>query len=1013
MPKVARELAQLSSRVDAMRAAEVREDLLGVVADPVALEVAVLLATCLPATLAPLRARPNDAVSITREGWRAARGRAALVADARAAVLDAGEGFRGVLRRWSGRERLRIALREILPRSLGGADVDATARELSHLADATIEVALEEAVTWAVRRFGLPTRSDGAPSTFVVIGMGKLGGEELNAGSDVDLIYFYDSDDGAVHASDGAAEPTSLHELWLRVARRLTENLEELTEDGAVWRVDLRLRPEGASGPLVNSVAAAERYYESFGRLWERAALLRARPVAGDLALGERILRSLDPFVWRRRIDPSIAVEMVALVHRSRAELSEGGARDLKLGPGGIREAEFFVQTLQLVWGGREPSLRDRPTLAALSRLEAKGLCTVREASDIADAYLALRRAEHVTQCASGVQTHLLPRGRDLTRLARTLGFPSEDAFLADLARHRRRVEQRFLSLLPADVEPASASKWAPILGPLERGDEAALRAAVAPLALGWGRTDEEDILAFTNHLLELGRHPDAVLGVRTQETYPGLADTLLDALTDAADPLQAARYLRFFFSRVRQPAVYVRLAFTDPLALRRLVGTLGASAFIGDALCNNPELGDVILFSRGSAAAERIADEVTAAAAAHGGPDEDPDEAFVGALRLAKTRLTLETALADLAGALPSRAQGAGSLAEARRAAIRDVNHALTALADASLEAAIRRASGSEPGERVRGLAIIAMGKLGGREISYGSDLDVLFVYDPDRGPPGAEAGAHFARVARKVIRYISTFHGAGPGYDLDTRLRPSGNQGLLVTTVEAFARYHGVPSGEEPQSSAPRAAVWERMALTRARFAAGDEDLGARFVAVARSAAFDRTPDAEQTRELRRIRARVEREASGERAGVHDLKLGRGALLDVEFVVQYLSLRHAAALADSERVADTLSTLDALRRIGALAEEDAAALHEAYTFLRALELRVRIVRADGAHLLEERPGFLGPLARRMNMRDHPARTAAESLMAAYRDHTGRVRAVFEDVFGALPTSGGVEIGG
>ncbi len=978
MPKPVREIANLSARVDPMRAAEARQDLMRLFEDPIALELGVLLATCFPSLAQVVRAAPADVTQIAREGWRSPRTRAWLLADVRARAAAAPDDARSLLRKGARREKMRIALREVLPRALGGADVDVTSRELSHLADATIQGALDEALGWARERFGAPTRADGAPSSFVVLGMGKLGGEELNAGSDVDLIYFYDTDEGSVIAPGREPSSMTLHELWLRVSRRLTETLEVPTEDGLVWRVDLRLRPEGGSGPLVNSLSAAERYYESFGRLWERAALLRARPVAGDLALGEVLLSNLSPFVWRRRIDPSIAVEMTSLVRRSRAELSEDEGRDLKLGPGGIREAEFFVQTLQLVWGGRDDTLRKRPTLVALARLEAKGLCTAREASEISDAYLALRRAEHATQVASGVQTHLLPRGKELARLAKTLGFPSDEAFLTDLARHRRRVEARFLSLLPNDAAPLE-SRWAAWLAAIENGDAAALGVLAAPLLAALGRDDDDDLLAFTKNVLELGKHPDALLGVRTRESFPGLAETLLDALADAADPLQSARYLRFFFARVRQPAVYVRLAFADPAALRRLVGFLGASAFIGDALCNHPELGDVILFTRAWPSPTSITRDIVGLASAPPKADEDPDEALVGTLREAKTRFTLEVALADLTGDFD----------------LRDVNYALTAIADASLEVATRRAiHAAAAAEPVRGFAVIAMGKLGGREISYGSDLDVLFVYDPDL--PAEDPGAFATRAARKVIRLITTFHGAGPGYELDTRLRPSGNQGLLVTTLDAFERYHGLSN---PDSKRSRTAAWERAALTRARFAAGDADPGARFLDAAARAAYAEPTTAEDAVELARIRARVEHEASEERAGVYDIKLGRGGLFDVELATQFLLVRHGRDLDPGARSRETRAAIEALRDAGFLRPDQAATLLEAYGFLRHLELRVRVVRADGSHLLDDHSAFLQPLARRMGLRDHPARPASEALMETYRTLTARVRAVFEEI--------------
>lgn len=977
------QLVGLAERVSVPLAQELERELRGVYEDQALRAAAVLVGVCYPALRPAVRRHASDMMRIVDDELATPRSRARfeqLGREELGAELDAERVRRG-LRVFARRERLRIALRELLPRDMGGADVDVTSKELAYLADVTLELALEEAIVWAARRYGDAVRTDGGASRFVVLGMGKLGGEELNAGSDIDLIYFYDTDEGSVvrrGAGDTAPASMTLHEYWQRVAKRLTATIEDVTEDGAVWRVDLRLRPEGGAGPLVMSLASAERYYESFGRLWERAALLRARPVAGSLAFGDELLEALSPFVWRRRIDPSIALELVRLVQRGRTELSQNPARDLKLGPGGIREAEFFVQALQLVWGGRDPALRVRPTLAALFELETKGLCTQLEAVDISDGYLALRRAEHAVQNSSGIQTHELPVGEDLERIARMLGFADGAALETRLGAYRDAVGRRFASLLP-DGQGEDEERWGHVLGPLERSDAQGLFEALRPRLTA---TDEA-VLAFAANLVALGGHPDSLLGVRTRESFPGLAETLLEALFEAADPYQAARYLRVFFDRVRQPAVYVRLVFSDPAALRRLIGVLGASAFIGDALSNNPELGDMILFSRDILTEEAVRREVLACLQLKLSPDEDPEEAFVGALRLAKTRVTLEVALGDLSD----------------RFNVREVNRLLSALADASLEAATQRALGGAGS----GLAVIAMGKLGGREISYGSDLDVLFVYDPERAPDPSDAAPHFTRAARKVIRYISTMHGAGPGYDLDTRLRPSGNQGLLVTSLEAFAKYHGhaLNPDQPPPSVVRRAAVWERMALVRGRAAAGDLELGARACELALSAAYGEPPDVRAAAsEMARIRERVEREGAREREGFYDLKLGRGGLLEIEFIVQFSQITHGASLPSSARTGDTAAAIEALASAEVLESGRARVLAEAYAFLRRLELRVRVLRADASHVLDTHSPTLVPLARRMKMREHPSRSATQALIDRYLSVTDGVRAIYEETF-------------
>jgi glutamate-ammonia-ligase adenylyltransferase len=996
-------LAALAATIDAPRARSARERFQERLRDPrqvgdprLAVEVATLLSTAYPALEQGLARDREACMWLAVQRWGAAKDRGTFLLEARSRALGREPPFdadvvRRELRRYAFRERARIALRELLPHDIGGAQVDQTAAELSALGDATIQVAFDEALAHTIARLGAPVTADGTPSRFVVLGMGKLGGDELNAGSDVDLIYFYDTDDGAVLQGnrDDAPTSTSLHELWTRVARRITATLEEVTEEGFVWRVDLRLRPEGASGPLVNSIAAAERYYEAFGRTWERAALLRARPVAGDLQLGEELLDALRDFVWRKRVDPGIASEMLHLVELARRELGDAAATDVKLGVGGIREAEFFAQTLALVWGGRDPSLRVRGTLQALARLEAAGLCTGREAAEVGDAYLFLRRVEHAIQNASGIHTHRLPgEGEDRDRLARALGYEATTGFLSDLATHRARVAARFGSLAPEGKLPPS--RWITALSALERGDEQALAAVLGGTSYEWlpagadPRRDDptEDpratrVAEAARWLVQMTRHPDDVLGARSRDNFPELAESLLDALVDAADIEQASRQLRLFFARVRTPAVYVRLLASDPRALRRLVTVLGASRFVGDALANQPELADAVVFSHEVPTPEGARQEVLRAAAPPHPAADDDEEALIGRLRSAKVAVTLRVALADLAGELD--VQGAGRV--------------LTALADAQLDVACRTALGS--GEATpRGLAVVAMGKLGSGEIGYGSDLDVLFLYDP-AACPDPDPPAWYTRAARRIIRLVTTFHAAGAGYELDTRLRPSGNQGLLVSSLEGFARHHGFEQPSDEAPAAPRAATWERMALVRARAAAGDPQLGADAVRLARAVAYAGGGDrADMAEEVRHIRERVTREASAERPGRHDVKLGTGGLLEVEFAVQLLQVSLPAP--ERARTGDLLRALNALREAEAIDPSTADALRDGYTFLRALEQRIRVVHAAATHVLDERDPAIWALARRMGIRD---REAPRVLLSRLREATGRVRAAFDSI--------------
>lgn len=451
--------------------------------------------------------------------------------------LDDGEAVVRGLRRFATREKLRIAARELM----GPDDVDVTAAELSDLAEVCCEVALTEASVWADCRFGAPLGSAGNRCPASVIAMGKFGGRELNAGSDIDLMVFYETDDGATQGFD------TLHEYFTRLAQRFIATLDIPTEDGVVWRVDMRLRPEGSHGPLVNALPAAERYYELWGRTWERAALVRARAVAGDRAFGQRLLGTLSPFVWRRSVDPRIADEMVSMLARARAEASMSVRDDLKIGPGGIREVEFFAQTLQLVWGGREPRLRCTNTIDALRRLRAAGFVSEREEAELADGYLFLRRLEHRIQFATGLPTHAMPSD-EMTRerVARSLGYRNAANLLQGLAVVRARVGQRFSSLgHPREETNRSLER---LWSALDSFDEGAIAGALIPY-FGVGAAAE-----LPRHLITLARPPDRPFGAPTRDRDPELARRLLEALSDAANPEQAARLLSTFFARLATP---------------------------------------------------------------------------------------------------------------------------------------------------------------------------------------------------------------------------------------------------------------------------------------------------------------------------------------------------------------------------------------------------------------------------------------------------------------------------
>ncbi len=937
------------------------------------LELGTLILCAYPAFGPLIDAHPEDLIALGR-GTRTVRDLRAFRRLAASAVGDLSDGarVRRGLRRWAAREKLRVATRELLAHP--GHDVDVTARELADLADVCCEVALAEAMAWAEARFGKPVAANGAPCGFVVIGMGKLGGRELNAGSDVDLMLFYETDDGVVVPPGGSGAAHTLHEHFTRVAQRFVATLDEATEDGSAWRVDLRLRPEGTRGPLVNALAATERYYETWGRTWERAALVRARPVAGDLDFGARLLDALGPFVWRRAVDPGIADEMAAMLARARAEAGLGVDDDLKIGRGGIREVEFFAQSLQLVWGGRDPRVRCANTIDALRRLRARGFVTEREERELSDAYLFLRRIEHRVQFATGQQTHSIPQGAEwVERIARSLGYDGASPMLQALAEVRAVVAARFGSLGQARPEEATFERlWAA----LDEQDEAAVAAAVIEPFRSAGFAD------LPRHLLALARPPHSPLGAATRDQDAAFVRRLVIALADAADPEQAARLLAAFFARFAMPGAYVRALADHPFRVRALCSLLGASAFLGEALVAHPDMADLVLFGASAPTplvARAQVDEEIASLTAEEAIDVD---AFVGALRRAKRRISFEVGLADLAGELETRevAQVLAALADAT------LDHACRFALRERIEIERRRDPGLRFGDDGRGLALIGMGKLGGREIGYGSDLDLCFVYEA----ADDAAAERFARTAQRVMRLVETPHVEGPGYELDTRLRPSGSQGLLVVSLEGFSRYQN-----------ERAEAWERQALIKARSCAGDRELGARVVAVAQKAAYERgAPEPER---LHRMRLRLEEELGHERLdrspARYDLKVGRGGIVDIEFATQWLQMYHGRD--PRIRTTETEVALSALETCGLLEPSLADALRDGWRFLRRLEQRLRVSHGVSVNLLEEGAPGLVTLARRMGMRDGPRSRADQTLLERYVAVTTDVRAAYLRVLG------------
>jgi len=859
------------------------------------------------------------------------------------------------LRRHKQAEVLRIALRD-----LSGASVPEVTRDLSRLAANAFELAARFHYRRLCALHGPPAgHTAEGRSGFCVLGMGKLGGEELNFSSDADVLYVYDKD-GRTQGPNAVDH----FAFYARLAEAVTASVGSAgasPEGGFVFRVDLDLRPEGRSGPIVNSIRGLELYYEAQGATWERFALLKARPIAGDLEAGEEALARLTPFVFRKYFDLKAIDQMRLLKARAEKEAARAPGVDLKLGRGGIREIEFFVQALQLLHGGRDPNLRVRGTLKALERLLYAGLISSRDRDELAEAYVVLRRLEHRVQMVAERQTHSMPEDpRERERLARRAGYATASAMEQDLAVHRGHVEGRFKDLLrvASGGAPGEDPRAAAAADPEATTERRA--AALAELGFDQPEASAEELSRLANKR-----------GTPFHDAGP-LGPALVTELAAAPDPDQALRHLADLFASLANPRPTSELLAQSPRTLRLLISLFGSSNYFSRQLLRHPELIDQLVH-RGAAALSRSrADLRTDWQARLRAVAQDDVEGALTELRRFRNEEELRIGLHDVAGALD----------------VEQVATQLSDLADVSVEACFALAKAEiekRYGPRDATLVVIALGKLGGRELGYHSDLDLLFLYSV----PGEHGANHeyFARMGQKLISLLTLPLREGILYRIDTRLRPSGSAGPLVISFDALATYH-----------AREARLWERQALLRARPVAGDEALFLRACAEVLEPSLFRPMDrAAAAKELLAMRERMEREIADESPGRYNSKLGRGGLVDVEFAVQFLQLAHGAT--DPQiRSGSTPEALALLLRHGHLAPQDHAPLSRGYRFLRRLESRLRIVRDRSVDRIPEKGPELLRLARRMG---YSGSRAGEDLLADYERTSADVRAAFLRVLG------------
>ncbi|MGQ3821942.1 bifunctional [glutamate--ammonia ligase]-adenylyl-L-tyrosine phosphorylase/[glutamate--ammonia-ligase] adenylyltransferase [Pseudomonas alliivorans] len=860
------------------------------------------------------------------------------------------------LRRQRMRHQVRIIWRDLTRQ----ADLIETCRDLSDMADACIDLACHWLHERLCQQFGTPTgRRTGLPQQMVILGMGKLGAVELNLSSDIDLIFGYPEGGETV----GVKRPLDNQEFFIRLGQRLIKALDPVTVDGFVFRVDMRLRPYGSSGALVLSFNALEQYYQDQGRDWERYAMIKARVVGGDQKAGAELLEMLRPFVYRRYLDFSAIEALRTMKQLIQQEVKRKGmAENIKLGAGGIREVEFIAQAFQLIHGGRDLSLQQRPLFKVLKTLEGQGYLPGAVTEELREGYEFLRYTEHAIQAIADRQTQMLPDNeQDQVRIALMMGFSDWASFHERLMYWRGRVSWHFRQVIADpdsdldeeqedDSDVIVGGEWLPLWE--ESQDEEAASRQLSQA----GFVNAETAI---RHLANLRSSPHLRSMQRlSRERLDAFIPRLLAQAVEHAKPDLVLERVLPLVEAVARRSAYLVLLTENPDALRRLLTLCAASPWIAEQIARFPLLLDELL-NEGRLFNPPLAPELAAELRERliRIPEDDLEQQME-ALRHFKLAHSLRVAASEITGSLP----------------LMKVSDYLTWLAEAILEQVLalawrhsvaRHGTPSRPDGTLcdPGFVIVGYGKVGGIELGHGSDLDLVFIHDGDPqtetdGARPIDSAQFFTRLGQRIIHLLTTQTNSGQLYDVDMRLRPSGASGLLVSSLGAFARYQD-----------KEAWTWEHQALVRARVLTGSPDLG-REVEKVRADVLGRERDLDKLRaEVSEMRAKMRDNlgsrltAAGRGANAFessmpfDLKQDAGGIVDIEFMVQYAALAWSREHPGLLQYTDNIRILEGLEEAGLLPDADASLLREAYKAYRsaahrqALQKQAGVVSGDQFH--------------------------------------------------------------
>ena len=849
------------------------------------------------------------------------------------------------LRRQRTRQQIRIIWRDLTRQ----ADLVETCRDLSDMADASIDQAYRWLYQRHCQQFGTPTgRRSGEPQQMVILGMGKLGAVELNLSSDIDLIFAYPEGGETV----GSKRPLDNQEFFIRLGQRVIKALDPMTVDGFVFRVDMRLRPYGSSGALVLSFNALEQYYQDQGRDWERYAMIKARVVAGDQAMGAQLLDLLRPFVYRRYLDFSAIEALRTMKQLIQQEVRRKGMADnIKLGAGGIREVEFIAQAFQLIHGGRDLSLQQRPLLKVLGILEGQGYLPPAVIVELREGYEFLRYTEHAIQAIADRQTQMLPDDeQDQARIAFMMGFDTWAQFHEQLMAWRGRIDWHFRQVIADPDEEEDLDEGELIVG----GEGLPLWEEVQDDAAACAQLEEAgfvDAPKALKQLASLRSSPQLRAMQRLgRERLDAFIPRLLAQAVEHANPDLVLERVLPLVEAVARRSAYLVLLTENPDALRRLLTLCAASPWIAEQITRFPLLLDELL-NEGRLFKPPLAPELAAELRERlTRIPEDDLEQQMEALRNFKLAHRLRVAASEIAGSLP----------------LMKVSDYLTWLAEAILEQVLAlawRQTVAKYGTPQRpdgslcdpGFIIVGYGKVGGIELGHGSDLDLVFIHDGDPntetdGAKPIDSAQFFTRLGQRIIHLLTAQTNSGQLYDVDMRLRPSGAAGLLVSSLGAFERYQQ-----------NEAWTWEHQALVRARVLVGCKQVGAAFEKV-RAQVLGRERDLPRLRqEVSEMRAKM-RDNLGTRstaAGTaenafeptvpFDLKQDAGGIVDIEFMVQYAALAWSREHPELLRYTDNIRILEGLEQAGLMPATDASLLREAYKAFRAVAHRQALQKEAG----------------------------------------------------------------